>query len=49
MKTAELRAITRELEFAVDHDDDDVALALIGRRDVLVGRGRARHRGARAS
>jgi phage shock protein A len=35
MKTAALRGITRELEYAVDHDHDDVALALIGRRDVL--------------
>jgi len=35
MKTAALRGLTRELEYAVDHDHDDVALALIGRRDVL--------------
>lgn len=35
MKTAALRGITRELEYAVDHDHDDVALALIGRRDAL--------------
>lgn len=35
MKTAALRGLTRELEYAVDHDQDDVALALIGRRDVL--------------
>ncbi|MBY0279771.1 PspA/IM30 family protein [Candidatus Binatia bacterium] len=35
MKTAALRGLARELEYAVDHDQDDVALALIGRRDVL--------------
>lgn len=35
LKTAALRGLTRELEYAVDHDHDDVALALIGRRDVL--------------
>jgi phage shock protein A len=35
MKTAALRSLTRELEYAVDHDQDDVALALIGRRDAL--------------
>lgn len=35
MKTAALRGLTRELEYAVDHDQDDVAMALIGRRDVL--------------
>jgi phage shock protein A len=35
MKTAALRGLKRELEYAVDHDQDDVALALIGRRDVL--------------
>lgn len=35
LKTAALRGLKRELEYAVDHDHDDVALALIGRRDVL--------------
>lgn len=35
LKTSALRALTRELEYAVDHDHDDVALALIGRRDAL--------------
>lgn len=35
MKTAALKALTRELEYAVDHDQDDVAMALIGRRDAL--------------
>jgi phage shock protein A len=35
MKTAALRGLMRELEYAVDHDHDDVALALIGRRDAL--------------
>lgn len=35
MKTAALKGLTRELEYAVDHDQDDVAMALIGRRDVL--------------
>lgn len=35
MKTAALKGLTRELEYAVDHDQDDVAMALIGRRDAL--------------
>ena len=35
MKTAALKGLTRELEYAVDHDRDDVAMALIGRRDAL--------------
>jgi phage shock protein A len=35
LKSSALRALKRELDYAVDHDQDDVALALIGRRDVL--------------
>ncbi len=34
-KSTELRRVRRQLEFAVDRDDDDAALALIGRRDGL--------------
>ena len=35
MKSAELGRVRAQLEVAVAHDDDDVALALIGRRDRL--------------
>jgi phage shock protein A len=35
LKSSALRALKRELDYAIDHDQDDVALALIGRRDVL--------------
>jgi len=35
LKSSALRALKRELDYAIDHDHDDVALALIGRRDVL--------------
>jgi phage shock protein A len=34
-KSAELARVRRQLELAIDGDDDDVALALIGRRDGL--------------
>jgi phage shock protein A len=34
-KSAELGRVRRQLELAVDSDDDDAALALIGRRDGL--------------
>src|SRR5262249_20207079 len=34
-KSAELARIRRQLELAIDADDDDAALALIGRRDGL--------------
>jgi phage shock protein A len=34
-KSAELARVRRQLELAVDSDDDDAALALIGRRDGL--------------
>ncbi len=34
-KSTELRRVRRQLELAVDRDDDDAALALIGRRDGL--------------
>lgn len=35
LKSSALKALKRELDYAVDHDQDDVALALIGRRDGL--------------
>lgn len=35
LKSAERERVTRQLEIAVDQDDDVVALALIGRRDTL--------------
>jgi phage shock protein A len=35
MKSSALKSLNRELDYAVEHDHDDVALALIGRRDVL--------------
>ncbi len=35
LKAAALKSLNRELDYAVDHDLDDVALALIGRREVL--------------
>jgi phage shock protein A len=35
LRSAELRRVNRELEVAVDQDDDVAALALIGRRDTL--------------
>ena len=35
LKSSALKALKRELDYAVDHDQDDVALALIGRRDAL--------------
>lgn len=36
-KSAELARLRRQLEVAVDRDDDGVALLLIGRRDALAG------------
>ena len=35
LKSAELARVGKQLDIAVDHDDDAVALALIGRRDTL--------------
>jgi len=35
LKSSALKGLSRELEYAVDHDLDDVALALIGRRETL--------------
>lgn len=35
LKSSALKALKRELDYAVDHDQDDVALALISRRDGL--------------
>src|ERR1700687_3757988 len=35
LKSAELARVGTQLDIAVDHDDDAVALALIGRRDAL--------------
>lgn len=35
LKSAALKSLNRELDYAVDHDLDDVALALIGRREML--------------
>jgi len=35
LKSAELARLSKQLDIAVDHDDDAVALALIGRRDAL--------------
>jgi phage shock protein A len=35
LKSSALRALKRELDYAIDHDQDDVALALIGRREIL--------------
>lgn len=35
LKSAALKGLNRELDYAVDHDLDDVALALIGRREAL--------------
>ena len=32
LKSSALKALKRELDYAVEHDHDDVALALIGRR-----------------
>ena len=34
-ESAELARVRRQLEIAVDHDDDAVALHLIGRRDTI--------------
>jgi len=35
LKSSALKSLNRELDYAVEHDHDDVALALIGRREVL--------------
>jgi phage shock protein A len=35
LKSAELARVDKQLDIAVDHDDDAAALALIGRRDAL--------------
>lgn len=35
-RAKDLRAVNRQLELAVEGDDDDIAIALIRRRDVLV-------------
>src|SRR5262249_6542149 len=37
LKSAALKGVTKELEDAVDRDEDDVALALLSRRDVPTG------------